>query len=495
MSVQFEAISDGNKPPSYKYLLNGKWITARNKPMQILSPIDGDNLGSIQSLSKDEVSEVVKNAAASQGIWASTSLWRRREILLNVAKGLTEQAELFARALVAEVAKPIALARDEVARTVELIQYYADEGIRFTGEIVSGEAWPHFDKTKTALIERVPLGIVVAIPPFNYPINEAASKIVAALMAGNSVILKPPTQGSIVSLYFVQLFVEAGLPAGVLNVVTGSGAVVGEALVCHPAVAAINFTGSTETARRICQLALLKKVVLGLSGKDASLVLSDADLDLASEQVASGSLSFSGQRCTAVKRVLVESKVADEFVVKLKGQIERQFKDGDLFDSKTTFGPVISEGSAQYIQNLIDDALEKGAQLILGGERRGRLIPPTLLDRVQRKMRIAWEEPFGPVVPVMRVRNWEEAVELANESEYGLQSSIFTQDINTAFAIARRLEVGTVQINGKDARGPDHFPFLGVKNSGLGVVQGAKYLLSEMTRLKVTVLNLHGGEV
>lgn len=493
MPAHFETIREiDHGIPTYRVLLHGHWIAVAENTIPIRSVLDDHVLGNMQALSKEAIDKAVTNAAASQPAWAATPFWKRRSIMHDVARLLAESQDIFAKMLVEEIAKPISLARDEVIRTVELIDYYADEGLRFCGEIVPADAWSGFGKEKTGLIERVPLGVVVAIPPFNYPINEAAPKIVAALMAGNSVVFKPPTQGSIVSLHFAHLFVDAGLPPGVLNVVTGKGSEIGTPLICHPLVAAINFTGSTQTARNICAQASLKKIILGLSGKDASIVLADADLDLAASQIASGALSFSGQRCTAIKRILVEARVADEFVLKLKDQIKKQFVAGDLFDEKTTYGPVISEETAEYVQSLIDDALVQGAHQILGGKREKKYIPPTLLDRVTQSMKVAWEEPFGPVVPVMRVKNWEEAVAIANKSEYGLQSSIFTNDINKAFIIARKLEVGIVQINGKDARAPDHFPFLGVKHSGLGVVQGAKYLLQEMTRLKVTVINLHG---
>lgn len=494
MPARFEAIRDtsSNTARAYRWLLNGRWIPGTGPPLTIRSAIDEKILGSVPALTYEEVDSAITNAAASQAAWAATPAWKRAKLLRRVASLLSENQEEFATLLVQEIAKPVLLARDEVARTVELVDYYADEGLRARGEIVAGDSWNGYGREKSALVERVPLGVVVAIPPFNYPINEAAPKLVAALIAGNTVVFKPPTQGSIVSLHFAHLFVEAGLPPGVLNVVTGKGSEIGKPLVCHPLVAAINFTGSTQTARDICTQAPLKKIILGLSGKDASIVLADADLDMAASQIASGALSFSGQRCTAIKRILVEARIADEFVLKLKDQIEKQFVAGDLFDEKTTYGPVVSEETATYVQSLIDDAVAQGAKLVLGGKRKGQFLPPTLLDRVMKTMRVAWEEPFGPVVPVMRVKNWEEAVAIANKSEYGLQSSIFTNDINKAFIIARKLEVGTVQINGKDARAPDHFPFLGVKHSGLGVVQGAKYLLQEMTRLKVTIINLHG---
>jgi len=242
---------------------------------------------------------------------------------------------------------------------------------------------------------------------------------------------------------------------------------------------------------------------MGLSGKDASIVLKDADLDLAVEEIAKGAFSFAAQRCTAIKKVLVEREIADEFLEKFAEVVRKKFVLGDPRKEETTLGPVISDRVADYVKELLDDALEKGARLILGGKRfkfeEGRFVEDledglyfeaTILDRVTKDMRIAWEEPFGPVLPITRVEDWKEAVEIANQSEFGLQSSVFTRDIDLAFKIGGELEVGSVQINGKDSRGPDHFPFLGTKKSGMGTVQGAKYLLGEMTRIKTIVLNL-----
>jgi glyceraldehyde-3-phosphate dehydrogenase (NADP+) len=243
---------------------------------------------------------------------------------------------------------------------------------------------------------------------------------------------------------------------------------------------------------------------MGLSGKDAAIVCADADLDLACEEIAKGAFSFAAQRCTAIKKVLVEESVADVFLKKFVEAVKEKFVLGDPREEKTTLGPVISGQVADYVKNLLEDALKNGARLVFGGERYkleesslaedaedGLYFEATILDQVTSKMRIAWEEPFGPVLPITRVKGWKEAAEVANQSEFGLQSSVFTKDVNKAFKIAQELDVGSVQINGKDSRGPDHFPFLGAKKSGVGVVQGAKYLLQEMTRIKTTVLNLN----
>ena len=229
-------------------------------------------------------------------------------------------------------------------------------------------------------------------------------------------------------------------------------------------------------------------LLMELGGKDAAIVLKDADLDLAAKNIVAGAYSYSGQRCTAIKRALVVNEVADKLVEKIKMEI-KNLKVGNPLELDADVVPLIDTKSADFVEGLINDAINLGGNLVVGGNREGNLIYPTLIDNVTKEMRIAWEEPFGPVLPIIRVNNVEEAIEIANRSEYGLQSSVFTENINDAFYVADKLEVGTVQVNNKTERGPDHFPFLGVKSSGVGV-QGIKYSIEAMTRLKATIINV-----
>ena len=329
--------------------------------------------------------------------------------------------------------------------------------------------------------------MVLAISPFNYPVNLASSKIAPALIAGNSVVLKPATQGSLCGLYLAKIFEQAGVPAGVLNTVTGRGSEIGDYIVTHPSIDFINFTGSTEVGTRISKITSMVPLLMELGGKDAAIVLKDADLDLAASNIVSGAYSYSGQRCTAVKRILVVEEVADKLVEKVKEKVEK-LKVGNPLDGAEVV-PLIDNKAADFVWELIDDAREKGAHLLVGGKREENLIYPTLFDNVTTDMRLAWEEPFGPVLPIIRVKDKDEAIEIANKSEYGLQSSVFTENINEAFYVADKLEVGTVQVNNKTERGPDHFPFLGVKASGIGT-QGIKYSIEAMSRPKATVINI-----
>ncbi len=474
----------------YGFLLDNKWQKSHSgQTIEILSPIDNSLVGHVQRASIDETNAAVESAFLAQKQWENFLIHERVDILIHTAALLDRYSDLFVDLLVLEIGKPKIEARDEVLRTVDLIIYYAEEGRRMFGEAIPSHAFPDYKKKKLAITKRVPLGVVLAISPFNYPINEVAPKIVSALVMGNSVVLKPATQGSICALHFAALFKEAGLPSGVLNVVTGEGGVVGDTLVSNPLISGINFTGSYETAKTITEKAGVKKLIFGLSGKDASIVLPDADLDLAAGEIASGSFSYGGQRCTGIKRVLVHEAVADIFVEKLVGEVAKTFIIGDPRNDGVTLGPVINDKTANYISELINQAVDLGAVVRLGGKRNGRFIEPTILDGVTTHMRLAFEEPFGPVLPIMRIKTEEEGVAFANQSEYGLQASIFTRDIDKAFALSDSLEVATVQINGKDARSPDHFPFTGFKHSGLGMVQGARYLLEEVSKIKTIVVN------
>ena len=280
---------------------------------------------------------------------------------------------------------------------------------------------------------------------------------------------------------------KAGLPKGVLNTITGRGSEIGDYIVTHPGVNFINFTGSTAVGRHIAKEAGMVPLMLELGGKDAAIVLSDADLDFAAQTIISGAYAYAGQRCTAVKRILATDAVADRLIPKLKDGVAK-LKVGDPREGAIIV-PLINTQAADFVMGLIDDAVEKGAKVLTGGKREDDLIQPTLVDFVTTEMRLAWEEPFGPVLPILRVKGIDEAIDIANRSEYGLQSSVFTKNIHDAFYIANRLEVGTVQINNKTERGPDHFPFLGVKASGMGT-QGVKYAIEAMTRPKAIVFNL-----
>ena len=470
----------------YKNYVNGEWKTSENS-ITIYAPANGEELGSVPAMSQAEVDEVYAAAKAALPAWRALSYAERAAYLHKAADILERDAEKIGQVLSKEISKGLKSAIGEVVRTAEIIHYAAEEGLRLEGEVLEGGAFDAGSKKKIAVVRREPVGLVLAISPFNYPVNLAGSKIAPALIAGDVVAFKPPTQGSISGLLLVEAFVEAGIPAGVLNSITGRGSVIGDYIVEHKAVDFINFTGSTPVGENIGRLAAMRPVMLELGGKDAAIVLEDADLDLTAKNIVAGAFDYSGQRCTAIKRVLVMDSVADELVEKVTALV------GNITvgmpEESASVTPLIDTKAADFVQGLIDDAVEQGATAKTELKREGNLIYPAVFDHVTTDMRLAWEEPFGPVLPFIRVSSVEEAIKISNESEFGLQGAVFTQDYPRAFAIAEQLEVGTVHINNKTQRGTDNFPFLGVKGSGAGT-QGVKYSIEAMTRVKSTVFDI-----
>ena len=470
----------------YQNLVNGEWKSSE-KEITIYSPINQEELGTVPAMSQAEVDEAMQAARAALPAWRALSAVERAAYLHKTAAILERDKEKIGTILAKEVAKGIKAAIGEVVRTADLIRYAAEEGLRITGQAMEGGGFEAASKNKLAIVRREPVGVVLAIAPFNYPVNLSGSKIAPALIAGNVVMFKPPTQGSISGLLLAKAFEEAGIPAGVFNTITGRGSEIGDYIIEHKEVNFINFTGSTPIGERIGRLAGMRPIMLELGGKDAALVLEDADLEHAAKQIVAGAFSYSGQRCTAIKRVIVLESVADTLVTLLQAEVAK-LTVGDPFDN-ADITPVIDNASADFIWGLIEDAQEKGAQALTPIKREGNLLWPVLFDQVTKDMKVAWEEPFGPVLPIIRVANVEEAIAFANESEFGLQSSVFTNDFKKAFEIAEKLEVGTVHINNKTQRGPDNFPFLGVKGSGAGV-QGIKYSIEAMTNVKSIVFDV-----
>lgn len=470
----------------YQNLVNGKWKSSEQE-ITIYSPINQEELGTVPAMTQTEADEAMQAARAALPAWRALSAIERAAYLHKTAAILERDKEKIGTILAKEVAKGIKAAIGEVVRTADLIRYAAEEGLRITGQAMEGGGFEAASKNKLAVVRREPVGIVLAIAPFNYPVNLSASKIAPALIAGNVVMFKPPTQGSISGLLLAKAFEEAGIPAGVFNTITGRGSEIGDYIIEHKEVNFINFTGSTPIGERIGRLAGMRPIMLELGGKDAALVLEDADLEHAAKQIVAGAFSYSGQRCTAIKRVIVLESVADKLATLLQEEVSK-LTVSDPFDN-ADITPVIDNASADFIWGLIEDAQEKEAQALSPIKREGNLLWPVLFDQVTKDMKVAWEEPFGPVLPIIRVASVEEAIAFANESEFGLQSSVFTNDFKKAFEIAEKLEVGTVHINNKTQRGPDNFPFLGVKGSGAGV-QGIKYSIEAMTNVKSIVFDV-----
>ncbi|MDU7496951.1 NADP-dependent glyceraldehyde-3-phosphate dehydrogenase [Sneathia sanguinegens] len=452
--------------------------------IQIYSPIDGKLLGEVEAMTKEEIEEKIQKLKKAYKTFSELDILKRANYLRKASELIKNRAEDLAKLMTVEISKPYKDSLTEVLRSVEMMDYTIEEALRIQNEVYSGESFGSKDKVCLSL--RQALGIILCIAPFNYPINLSLSKIVPALIMGNVVLFKPPTQGSLVCSEMVKILNEV-LPEDVLTIATGRGSVIGDYINTHKDIAFINFTGSTQIGKRISNQADLKGLMMELGGKDAAIVLKDADLSKAASEIVKGAFSYSGQRCTAIKRVLVDKEVKEELVSKICDLVDK-LKVGHPMDN-ADITPLIDSKSADFVQSLIDDAIDKNAKVLRGNKRKQNLIYPCILDNVTLDMKVAFEEPFGPVLPIITVANVDEAIEIANMSNYGLQSAIFTKDITKAFEIAKKLEVGTVHINNKTQRGPDNFPFLGIKDSGIGV-QGIRYSILSMTRLKNIVFDM-----
>ncbi|CAM6038605.1 unnamed protein product [Sphagnum compactum] len=476
---------------TFKFYTDGEWKTSTSgKTVNIINPSTLKPVFKVQACTQDEVNKCVDSAKAAQKIWAKTPLWKRAETLHKFAAILREHSESIAGCLVKEIAKCQKDSVTEVVRSCDLISYTAEEGIRILaqGKFLVSDSFPGNERNKYCLESKIPLGVILAIPPFNYPVNLAVSKLAPALITGNAVILKPPTQGAVAGLHLIHCLHLAGFPKGLVSAITGKGSEIGDLLTMHPGINCISFTGG-DTGISISKKSGMIPLQMELGGKDACIVLEDADLDLAASNIVKGGYSYSGQRCTAVKVVCVMESVADTLVSKVNEKVKKL--SVGMPEKNCDITPVVSESSANFIQGLVEDAKEKGATFYQEWKREGNLIWPLLLDHVRPDMRIAWEEPFGPVLPVIRIKTVEEGIHHCNANNFALQGCIFTKDINKAIMISDAMESGTIQINGAPARGPDHFPFQGLRDSGIGS-QGIINSINIMCKVKSTVINLPG---
>lgn len=438
-------------------------------------------------MTAEDVDAAYAKLTDAQQSWAQLTRGERADVLNGLAGVLRDNSAELSDLLVHEIAKTPAEATDEILRSADLIDFTAVQLGQLQDETLRSEEFPGTEPGRVQSVTRVPLGVVLAIGPFNYPVNLTVSKIVPALAMGNTVMFKPPSQGSVVGARMVGLWHEAGLVKNELIVVTGKSSEIGDSLVTHPSVGGIALTGSTKVGEHIAGLAGMAPLMLELGGNDAAIVLADADLDLAAKHITIGAFKYAGQRCTAVKRVYVAKQVAEQLTERIVAQRDKTFQtSGD--PRQHPVGPVISDAQADYLQELLDDAVGQGAEVAAGGHRDGRCWEATVVSNIPHEARLVEEEQFGPLLPVVTVEGADEAVSKANDSEYGLQASVFSEDQAHAEALASQLEVGGVHINGPDQRGPDNFMFVGHKKSGV-TPQGGRFALEAMSKLKGTVHN------
>ncbi len=455
--------------------------------IKITSPIDNTIVGTVPAARPIDVAQAYDRLAASQPEWAEKPPVERAKLLHACSSALRDSVDELAELIVREIAKTPSEAKTEVLRTADLIDVTVETAEAMKPEKIGSESMPGTPAGRVQEIVRVPLGVVLAIAPFNYPVNLAVSKLAPALMVGNTVLFKPPTAGSLVGSRMTELFIEAGIPADVLICLTGSGGVIGDALLEHESLAMVAMTGSTGVGQKIAAKTGMVSLLLELGGNDPALVLKDADIELAAKHIAKGAFQYSGQRCTAVKRVYVDESVAERFTAALTQEVSRQFPSaGD--PRQHSVGPVISDQQADYLQTLLDDAVGSGGRIVYGGGRTGRVFEPTVVDNIPHNTRLVVEEQFGPILPVVSTTSEDQAVAYANDSEYGLQASIFSNDFTRARTIAEQIEAGGVHINGPDQRGPDSFLFIGHKKSGFGA-QGIRFALEAMSKPKAYISN------
>lgn len=485
----FEKLSDHKSPPTYKFFDGANWVSSLSgKTVESRSPVDGSVTGFFQQVTFSDIDTAIAKAKKAQKEWAKVPIIQRGKLLHLVADWIREHEHYLTALLIKEIGKSVAEAKDEIIRSADMVDYFAHEGLHLTGEEVSGDAFPGYDQTKMAIVEKVPLGVILAIAPYNYPVNLSVSKIAPALVTGNAVIFKPPTFGTISALHLTEIFHRAGLPEGLLSTVTGGGEEIGDYLVTHKDINMVTFTGSSVVGTKIAEKVGMIPLLFECGGNNPALILPDFDPELTATEIVKGAFSFSGQRCTAIKYVLGLKPSLEKLLPEVLKKTKKLIKSGDPRLEANNFGPVVSDTLATEIEKRIIMAKVNGARIVYGGKRSGRYIEPTILTGVKPSMEIVQFETFGPVVSFIEVKSIEEAVEIINNSTYGLQASIFTRDEGAGIKLAQKIEVGTVEINSKPQRGPDHFPFLGIKGSGVGT-QGIRYTLEAMTRPKPIVLN------
>lgn len=474
--------------PEFRLLVGGRWVESKGgRTLDVDTPIDDSVIARVQAATVEDIDDAVGAAHQARRSIRDIAAIDRIDILNRARHIIEDHREDFVNTLVLEAGKTPSNATGEVMASLNRVKMTMEEARSIFGEYVPGD-WSEDTMAKFALVIHEPLGVIACVTPFNYPLFSAMAKVTPAIVSGNTVVVKPASDDPIVALLLGRVLQEAGIPEGVVNVVTGSGAKVGDRLVSHEDVRMVTLTGSTEVGKHVATLTGMKKRHLELGGKGAAIVTSDADLALAAKKVLEGSLKYSGQRCDAISRAFVEEQVAERFMELLKEELG-SWKMGDPRDTGNNMGPLINPKAAERVQSMVDDAIAKGATLVSGGKHIKSYFEPTVLDFVPRDARIATEETFGPVVTVMRVKNVDEAIERTNESKFGLDSCVFTNNLYTAWKVAKALEEGSVSINDAPAHGVGYFPFGGNKDSGIGR-EGVGYSIDEMTRIKTIQFNL-----
>lgn len=481
----------------YRSFIDGKWIdSASGKTIPNINPADtSDVIGEAQLCTREEARSAVEAAYNAFKGWKRTPAPARGRILTVMSRLMEQHKEEIAQILTREEGKTISEARGEVQRATNVVEFCAGETRRLTGETIPSELPANF-----AYTIKEPHGVVALVTPWNFPVAIPIWKIAPALAAGNTVVFKPASNTPATAVRIVELFKEAGVPDGVLNLVIGSGSEAGDEIVNHPAVRAISFTGSSEIGFKMYEQIARRGIPFQaeMGGKNPVVVLEDCDIELAVEHTAQGAFGSTGQRCTATSRAVVVNSIADKFVEKIVARA-KSFKLGNGADESNHIGPSVDESQFKTVLQYIDIGKEDGATLLCGGQKangdgldNGYFVEPTVFDYVTPDMRIAREEIFGPVLSILRVKDFDEAMSVANDSEYGLSSSIFSNDYNDITRFVDEIESGMTHINSPTTGGEAHIPFGGIKATGIGAREQGSTALDFYTELKVVYVDYTG---
>ncbi|SFL47304.1 aldehyde dehydrogenase family protein [Salibacterium qingdaonense] len=472
--------------PAYQLLfVNGKW----KKPKEykaLYAPFDQKELTKIPAAGEDEAEDALQAAVGAKRSMQQMAAHQRSTILSNLAHLLEENKERAAELIALEAAKPITTARGEVARTIQTYTFASQAASQLYGETLPMDAAPG-GENRIGYTTHEPIGVIGAITPFNFPMNLVAHKVGPAIATGNTIVLKPASQTPLSAFFLAELLEEAGLPAGALNVMTGSGRVIGDKLVTDERVSMITFTGSPEVGKQIRGRAGLKKTTLELGSNSAVIVDENTDMDHIVPRCVQGAFAFQGQVCISLQRIYVHDNIFRTFVDKFTEETKK-LKTGDPMDEGTNVSAMISPDDADRALSWIREAQDSGANVETGNTNEGNVVLPTVLTGVPSDQKVSCEEVFAPIVLINSVSSVEEATGEVNDSRYGLQAGIYTRDIQKAMKASEQLEVGGVLINDFPTFRVDHMPYGGVKESGTGR-EGIKYAVDEMTELKLTVIN------
>jgi acyl-CoA reductase-like NAD-dependent aldehyde dehydrogenase len=471
----------------YKLLIDGQW-TGGGNTLEVKNKYNGDIIGVLPTAHREDLDTAIDAAERAEDVMTDMPAHKRAEILLKTAGLMRERAEDLAKTVAAEAGKALKFARAEVDRAASTFTIAAEEAKRLHGETIPLDAVPSGEGYFGMWLRR-PVGVIAAISPFNFPLNLVAHKVAPALAAGNTLVLKPASSTPLAAVKLCQILMDAGLPAGAINLVVGSGGTVGEWLITDPRVDKITFTGSPEIGKHILGVAGIKKVTLELGNASPVVIAPDADLEFVAKRCAVGAFYNSGQVCISVQRIYSQKQVYESFTEKFLKATE-SLVVGDPLDERVDVGPMIDSKEVDRIESWVNEAQSGGAKVITGGRREGTVYHPTILTDVDSDMKVIAEETFAPVASVISSDDFESALKQANDSKFGLQVGVFTNDVNRVFKAVRRLNFGGVIVNDTPNFRADHMPYGGNRQSGLGR-EGVKFAMEDMTNIQLVAIRLN----